>query len=494
MRNKSQPILLAIIVLLCGASAATADIKVKTKTSVSGQSFEGTTYIKKARQRTEQNMAGMSMAIITQCDERRTIQLNDKARTYLVMPFGNDDSTGAPQSRGMTVKPKSESARRGGVVTTVYNVSDTGERKQMFGMTARHLKITMTTESSPDACNPTKMKMEMDGWYVDLEYGLDCQWGRGGMGYSAGKPDCMDEYRMKTVGAGKLGYPLIQTMITYGDDGREMSRMTSEVVELSQATLDAALFDIPAGYTEAKNMQELYTGAATSSTPRQSDKTDDYNYAASRASKPNATATSATGSTSATVTVPGLTDASVPKKAGAIRIGLIMPKAQMSEGVSPSMAAEGVRNTFVGYLNGPSIEVIALNARMPAQAIEEARQSQCDYVLFSGITQKKGGGMFGKIAGNIGGAVASNIPYGGSAGEAAARTAAATAIYTTATIASSVKAKDEVSLEYKLQTTDPAAKPIVETTGKAKAKSDGEDVITPLVEKAAQTIVATVKR
>ena len=119
MKAKSLTFLLAIIVLLCGATAAAADIKVKTKTTVGGQSFEGTTYIKKARQRTEQNMAGMSMAIIMQCDERRTIQLNDKTRTYLVMPFGNDDSTSAPQSRGMVVKPKSEPQRRGGVITTV---------------------------------------------------------------------------------------------------------------------------------------------------------------------------------------------------------------------------------------------------------------------------------------------------------------------------------------------------------------------------------------
>jgi hypothetical protein len=153
-----------------------------------------------------------------------------------------------------------------------------------------------------------------------------------------------------------------------------------------------------------------------------------------------------------------------------------------------------VRNTFVGFLNGPSVEVVALSARLPDQALEEARQSQCDYILFSSLTQKKGGGgMFGKVMGNVAGAAGSVIPYGGGAGEVAARTAATTAIYTTAAIAGSIKAKDEVTLEYRLQTVGDQ-KPVVSNTTKAKAKTDGEDVLTPLVEKAAQTMVSAVRK
>lgn len=34
---------------------------------------------------------------------------------------------------------------------------------------------------------------------------------------------------------------------------------TREVVELSREPLDAALFDVPAGYVETKNAQELYS-------------------------------------------------------------------------------------------------------------------------------------------------------------------------------------------------------------------------------------------
>ncbi|HKP84861.1 MAG TPA: hypothetical protein VJZ26_02115 [Blastocatellia bacterium] len=487
MKNKLVTSLLTVITLLCAASVASADIKVRTKTSLGGQSYEGTTYIKKSRQRTEQNFGGMSMATIMQCDLRRNIQINDKGRTYLITPFDGGSSTagdgGANAEQPSTTKPAE--TRRGGVLTFIYNVTDTGERKQMFGMTARHLKVSMSSDSSPDACNPSKMKMEIDGWYVDLEYGVDCEWNTpGNIQAMRNKGDCVDEYRTKMTGAGKMGYPLLQTTTMFDDNGRETTKVTTEVVELSTVSLDASLFDIPAGYTEARNAQQLYGSSAMSQAQRAAE--------ADAGERASASANKSAGMPSgvAAVSIPGAVSASTPKKEGAVRIGIVMPKAQMIDGGFPAeRAAEAVRNTFAGFINGPSIEVVALSARLPEQAFEEARQSQCDYILFSTLTQKKGGGgMFGKVLGNVAGAAGAVIPYGGGAGGAAA----STAIYTTAAIASSIKAKDELTLEYKLQSIG-GQRPAVLNTTKAKAKTDGEDVVTPLIEKAAQTIISAVK-
>ncbi|HKG22820.1 MAG TPA: hypothetical protein VKC34_13045, partial [Blastocatellia bacterium] len=92
------------------------------------------------------------------------------------------------------------------------------------------------------------------------------------------------------------------------------------------------------------------------------------------------------------------------------------------------------------------------------------------------------------------GTAASSIPYGGSTGEVVARSAASAVIYNSAMIASSIKAKDELTLDYKFQSTEGDQKPLVANTAKAKAKSDGEDVITPLIEKAAEAIVATIRK
>ena len=167
----------------------------------------------------------------------------------------------------------------------------------------------------------------------------------------------------------------------------------------------------------------------------------------------------------------------------------------MSAG-NPTQAAEAVRNAFASYLNGPTIEVVMLSARLPALAIDEARQSQCDYVLSSALQVKKGGGggsLFGRAMGNIAGQAAGHIPGGGSAATGAARSAAIGGVYTTAAIASSIKARDEVSLDYRLDAVQNSAT-VVSAKNKSKANVDGEDVVTALVTKTAESIVAAVRK
>jgi uncharacterized protein YcfJ len=246
------------------------------------------------------------------------------------------------------------------------------------------------------------------------------------------------------------------------------------VLELSREPLSAALFEAPEGYTLAKNMQELYgMGGAMSAT----------------------TSSSPVNNSTTSVPSAGNSSSSVgPKKAGVIRIGLVMPRVQLSAG-DTAQAAEALRSNLASYLKTPSVEVVSLTARLASGAAEEARQSECDYVLHVSMSVKKGGGgsMFGRALGNIAGSAAGHIPGGGSATTGAARSAAIGGVYTTATIVSSIKAKDEVTLEYKLEPTNQANKGLA-NTAKAKASRDGEDVVTGLIERAASEVVATVSQ
>ena len=50
----------------------------------------------------------------------------------------------------------------------------------------------------------------------------------------------------------------METTTIYGPDGSVQNTMTKEVVELSRQPLDAALFDVPAGYSQAQSQQEMY--------------------------------------------------------------------------------------------------------------------------------------------------------------------------------------------------------------------------------------------
>src|SRR5258708_7500363 len=129
------------------------DFKITIKTNVAGQDMQSTTMIKGLRERSEMNMGGMNMGMVsvTQCDLKRTIQINDRARKYIITPMESDDSSGGSGEGGMGASTGGGTSRRGGVGTQAMNAVDTGERKQMFGFTPRHLKPTMTAESSPDS-------------------------------------------------------------------------------------------------------------------------------------------------------------------------------------------------------------------------------------------------------------------------------------------------------------------------------------------------------
>ena len=234
-------------------TAAQADLKIRYRTTTSGQSYESATMIKGKRERSEMRMGyGSEIINITQCDLKRTIQLSEASRKYVVTPMQTvTASTDAPAST--PVPATTEPSRRGGVVNYVTTINDTGERKEMFGFTARHIKSSITIESSPDACNPTKQRMETDGWYIDLTFGLDCDLGAAQMAARQPVPQggCRDRVAMKQVGSGRKGYPLIETTTMFGPDGSAMFTSTKEVIDLSRDPLDAALFDVPAGYTEA---------------------------------------------------------------------------------------------------------------------------------------------------------------------------------------------------------------------------------------------------
>src|SRR5205807_1495808 len=237
------------------------DFKITIRNTIAGQSTQTTTMIKGARERDETSMSvgGMNMGQvnITQCDLRRTIQVNDRAHKYLISPMDSDEP--AMSSGGMSAPAGGGSSRRGGVVTMTINTVDTGERKAMFGFNARHLRSTMSSDSSPDACQQQHMKIERDGWYINLEYGLNCGSERPPqMGGRMAPQGCRDRYQFKRTGSTNLGYPLQETITMYGPDGSASMTMTKEVIELSGQSLDAALFEVPAGYTEARSAQEMY--------------------------------------------------------------------------------------------------------------------------------------------------------------------------------------------------------------------------------------------
>lgn len=175
-------------------------------------------------------------------------------------------------------------------------------------------------------------------------------------------------------------------------------------------------------------------------------------------------------------------------------VAIVMPSATGVDGDATSFSTS-LRDLFASYLSGPSIRAITLDARLPSQAIEEARQKQCGFVLLTTIRRKRDGGSgWGRALGQAAGSAAYyGIPYGGGAAAAAARGAAVAGAHAISAMASTTRAKDEVTLEYRIGAADTVMR-AAPMTEKAKAKSDGEDLLTPLVEKAAEAVAAMVSR
>ncbi len=61
----------------------------------------------------------------------------------------------------------------GGTLSVTIETIDTGERKQMFGFTARHLIIRQKQVPCPKAVSQGN-ESEQDGWYIDLDVNDGC--------------------------------------------------------------------------------------------------------------------------------------------------------------------------------------------------------------------------------------------------------------------------------------------------------------------------------
>ena len=177
------------------------------------------------------------------------------------------------------------------------------------------------------------------------------------------------------------------------------------------------------------------------------------------------------------IVIPDGQNAKTPKKEGMTRIGIASPTTDMGKDFTMEDAPLAVRNTLQVALTDDKVETVFLDSTMPDR---EGKQKQCDYIFYSKVTRKKGGGgMFGSMAPMLAGVGAGMIPgVGGIVGSIAAST-----IITATTMSGGFKSKDEVAFEYRVDRVDGS--PVIPiTAGKLKAKKDGEDVLTPQIRQA----------
>jgi hypothetical protein len=347
----------------------------------------------------------------------------------------------------------------------------------------------METVSSPDACNKTNTKMQTDGWYIDAEFVLDCDYGVQNYGnYGNRNGGCRDKYEMKTVGTAKRGYPVYEKMTMFDESGKETYSMVSEVVELSKATLEASLFDVPADYREVQDASQMY--ASTSRGSVTSMRSNGIGSSTTMSSQPSSGLSQSIRGASQSVGQDSST-ASV-KQPGVVRIGLAGVKTgAVGDGITAADLAAAIQSSLVSYLKVPNVEVVVIEAKLASAITAEAQQKECDYVIYSTVSHKKGGGggfggMFGQALGSAIGRTGIGAT-GSTAGNIAGQIATQSIVSAT-TVSANVKSKDEITLDLKLNKIDGSS--ALAKIYKAKAKSNGDDIISQVVEQAAENIVS----
>jgi hypothetical protein len=285
-----------LAVLLVAAIPGLSDTKIVTSYTTDGQAVITTIYAKGQRVRYDY---GKGLILLRQCDLKRMVQLDEQGKTFLSLP---------EEPAGVGSAPKTQ-------------VTDTGESKEMFGYSARHLKMTKVTEGK-------KERTDTDGWYMDLK----------DMAVCSGQ----DSH------AETQGYPSEYTITTFGENGKPVSKVAMSVTAIAPDPLDAALFEIPAGYKDI-----------------------------------------------------GI-QAVAEKPAGMVRIGTIPLQNQFSAQVQGA----GPYNRLFAALRDAKLDVIPLGDATPEALEQKARDKQCDYILFTELASlekpatNKIGGML-KKAGSV---------------------------------------------------------------------------------------------
>jgi hypothetical protein len=522
------------LVLLTACVAQSQDLHIKKSVTVGGYAVSTSeTSIKGARERTVTQSQTGNTINLRQCDLKRTVNVNEQAQTYLVVADAQDDAA----AKAAALATGTPEAKSGAFITETSSVTDTGERKTLYGYAARRLKTKVTLQSSPNACTTLNEQYEIDGWYADLSKELSsCQQVLRPVSQGDG---CHDPVVRHRSGGAKSGYPIAETITLHNPDGGT-TEVGIRATEISKQTLDKDLFEVPAGYREVKTWAELNGAPATqsaaqpamaSASPMQQPTTQPapansiskpnmanlmFNPAAQMAFQQQANAMSQQMTGGARQAGYGMNPAggaptpapalAGPKAAGKIRIGVAPPDAQVGQGTNTGADySTPIRNAEVALMSGPAIEITALDSHVPMQLQAEAQQKQCDYVMYSSVSVKHSqAGGFGKFA-KFGSLAASMTPMGamahGMAGAAAAQAAGMAAsqmaqqqaMNALAGFNGQIKSKDDVTVQYQLVATGQSSA-LLQNTLQGRAKSDGEDVLTPLLQQTANAVLTQVSQ
>ena len=193
----------------------------------------------------------------------------------------------------------------------------------------------------------------------------------------------------------------------------------------------------------------------------------------------------------------GTAGAHAPLSAQGEQVRICLLPAAVEGGSNAAAGINAVRESFASFLSGPSVTTEPVRARLESQAREEARQAGCPFLLITRmelVKKRSGGGMIGQMAAGAArqGAWEAGVRSRSAVGRIAGSAASGGINATVHSYVSTIRNKDELTLDWRLEAADGTVR--AAEREKKRAASDGEDLLTPLVQRAAEQIVAAAKK
>jgi hypothetical protein len=274
-----------ILTAMTTSASARPDLKITTvrRFSLGPSDQVQTDFIQADRMRSERSLEyrqalwpggpsalfrGPRLVHITRCDLGQIFTLNLDDSKYASQPYPRVP-TSAEQEAYAIRRPQVENRKP--TVRVEISTNDTGERKEMFGFAARHI-ITTSTEIPLENTTASRGFTEgkeyvTDGWYIDLDTTISCMrkaapgtFAYGFLTLSSGTQQ-PDVPTLKLNGKPETGFAVKTKMtsrstLTVADGSRHetISVNETEVTSLSTASLDPMLFELPAKFELAAQM------------------------------------------------------------------------------------------------------------------------------------------------------------------------------------------------------------------------------------------------
>ena len=207
---------------------------------------------------------GPQLASIVRCDLGQMFELNLDAGEYVAAPYPSQPLRKA-RTEALGLKTPQFVASDKPTLQIEITTLDTGERKDFFGYTARHV-ITTRRQIPLEGSKSSAQQMVTDGWYIDLDTSISCDAmrlsGRPAHAFVAVGNTPIEKMEFVDKGKPETGFATewkitTKEAITLPDGTKKEDRTFIDemlVTQLVEGPLDPGLFAISTGFRRVEHI------------------------------------------------------------------------------------------------------------------------------------------------------------------------------------------------------------------------------------------------